>query len=319
MLIEELPAKILQADDRIGPYIRRTPLDHSRFFSDATGTNVFLKLENLQRTGSFKLRGAFNRLLSLTDAERHAGCVVASSGNHGAASAHALATLDVPGVVFVPENTASTKLSAIRETGIEVRIFGRDGLETELHARRHAERQGMLYVSPYNDPGVIAGQGTCGVEIASELATIDAAFIAVGGGGLLAGVGAYLKSKNPQVSIVACQPEASPVMARSVAAGRILDLPSDPTLSDGTAGGIEADAITFDLCRSLADDYVLVSEKDIAAAMRAFIDAHHMLLEGAAGVALAGLLARADDFRDRNVVAIVCGGNVSRETLRRVI
>ena len=318
-LAERLAENVALAADRIRPCIRSTPLDYSRRFSNESGANVWLKLENLQYTGSFKLRGAFNKLLSLTEEERSAGCVVASSGNHGAAAAHAMAELGVNGVVFVPEQTSSTKVSAIRESAIEVRFFGTDGLDTETHARQYAERNDMPYISPYNDAEVIAGQGTCGVEIARDLPEVDAVFIAVGGGGLISGVGASLKSLNRDVSIVACQPEASPVMTRSVQAGRILELPSDPTLSDGTAGGIEAKAITFDLCRSIVDDYVLVSEKQIADAMRAFIDAHHMLLEGAAGVALAGLRARAEQYRGKNVVVIICGGNISRETLRQVI
>ena len=309
----------MRAAERIAPYVRRTPLDYSRRLSNETGANVWLKLENLQYTGSFKARGAFNKLLLLPEEERAAGCVVASSGNHGAASAFAMAELGLHGVVFVPENTSSTKVSAIRESGIEVRFFGTDGLHTELHAREHAERHNMRYISPYNDVEVIAGQGSCGVEIASELQGLDAVFIAVGGGGLISGVGAFLKSIRPGVTVVACQPEASPVMTRSIQAGRIVELPSDPTLSDGTAGGIEVDAITFELCRSVVDDYVLVSEPEIAEAMRTFMDAHHMLLEGAAGVALAGLMANADDYKGKNVVVIICGGNISRQTLKEVI
>ncbi|MEX2122693.1 MAG: threonine/serine dehydratase [Woeseia sp.] len=319
MLKERLPANAVLAAHRIGACIRKTPLDYSTRFSNETGANVYLKLENLQHTGSFKSRGAFNKLLSMTEAERKAGCVVASSGNHGAASAHAMAKLGVSGVVFVPDHTSSTKVGAIRDAGGDVRFFGSDGLDTELHARDYAERHNMQYISPYNDAEVIAGQGTCGVEIAGDLSRVDAVFIAVGGGGLIGGVGAFLKSVNPGIAVVACQPEASPVMTRSIEAGRILEMPSDPTLSDGTAGGIEAQAITFELCRSIVDDYVLVSEQEIAAAMRGFIDSHHMLLEGAAGVALAGLLARAGDYEGKNVVAIICGGNISRDTLKSVI
>jgi threonine dehydratase len=319
METERLAERVARAAERVMPYVRRTPLDYSMRFSNDSGANVWMKLENLQHTGSFKLRGAFNKLLSLTEDQRNGGCVVASSGNHGAAVARAMAELGVKGIVFVPEQTSSTKVGAIRESDVEVRFFGTDGLDTEIHARQYAERNDMQYISPYNDADVVAGAGTCGVEIAESLPEVDAVFVAVGGGGLISGVGAYLKSLRSEVSVVACQPEASPVMTRSVEAGRILELHSDPTLSDGTAGGIEAQAITFDLCRSLADDYVLVSEKQIANAMRTFIDAHHMLLEGAAGVALAGLCARADQYRDKNVVVIVCGGNISRETLRQVI
>ncbi len=316
---EMLPANVVLAANRIAPHIRETPLDHSPFFSELTGANVFLKLEHLQHTGSFKLRGAFNKLLSMTAEQRAAGCVAASSGNHGAAVAFAMTKLDTTGVIFVPGGTSTTKVDAIKRAGGEVRFFGTDGLDTEIHARQYAAENGMCYLSPYNDEDVVAGQGTCGVEISKQLSKIDAIFIAVGGGGLISGVGGFLKSVNPSMSVVACQPAASAVMTESVKAGEILEMPCEPTLSDGTAGGIEADAITFELCRAIADDYVVVSEDQIAEIMRQFIDAHHMLLEGAAGVALAGLKLRADQYEAKNVVAIICGGNISRETLREII
>jgi len=316
---ERLPADIVLAANRIAPYIRETPLDHSPYFSELSGARVYLKLENLQHTGSFKLRGAFNKLLSLTSEERKAGCIAASSGNHGAAIAWAMQKLGVTGIVFVPEQTTSTKVDAIRRAGAEVRFFGTDGLDTENHARAYASAQGMAYLSPYNDEHVISGQGSCGVEIARQLSSVDAVFVAVGGGGLIGGIGAFLKSVNPVVEIVSCQPEASKVMTESVRAGRILDLPSGPTLSDGTAGGIEANAMTFDLCRDVVDRWVVVSEEQIAAAMRQFIDAHHMLLEGASGVALAGMLQIGEQFRDKTIVVVICGANISRGTLKKII
>lgn len=316
---ELLPANVVLAANRIAPHIRETPLDHSPFFSELTGANVFLKLENLQFTGSFKLRGAFNKLLSLTPEQRAAGCVAASSGNHGAAVAFAMSKLGTKGVIFIPEGTSTTKVEAIKRAGGELRFFGTDGLDTEMHAREYAAENGMCYLSPYNDEDIVAGQGTCGVEIAKQLPQADAIFVAVGGGGLISGVGSFLKSVNPTMAVLACQPAASAVMTESVKAGEILELPSQPTLSDGTAGGIEADAITFDLCRAVTDDYIVVSEDQIAEAMRQFIDAHHMLLEGAAGVALAGLRLRADSYQGKNVVVIICGGNISREMLKEVI
>lgn len=319
MRVDLLPANAVLAANRIAEHIRETPLDYSRFFSALTGANVYLKLENLQVTGSFKLRGAFNKLLSLTQAQTEAGCVAASSGNHGAAIAYAMQKRGISGVIFVPENTSSTKVDAIRGTGGDVRFFGTDGLETEQHARQYAEDHGMLYLSPYNDADVIAGQGSCGVEIARQLKDIEAIFIAVGGGGLISGVGSFLRSVHPKLQVIGCQPEASAVMAASAKAGKIVDLCSKPTLSDGTAGGIEAGAITFDICQTLVDEYVLVSEDEIAEAMREFIDAEHMLLEGAAGVAIAALKKAADRYQGCNVVVVVCGGNISRETLKQVI
>ncbi len=316
---DQLPANTVLAANRIAEFIRETPLDYSPYFSELTGANVYLKLENLQHTGSFKLRGAFNKLLSLTPKQRAAGGVAASSGNHGAAIAYAMNTLGSKGVIFVPEHTSPTKVDAIKRAGGDVRFFGTDGLDTELHAREFAAENDMTYLSPYNDADVIAGQGTCGVEIAKQLSNVDAIFIAVGGGGLISGVGSFLKSVNPAMAVVSCQPAASAVMTESVKAGKILDLPSDKTLSDGTAGGIEAGAITFEFCRDITDDYLIVSEEQIADAMRKFIDSHHMLPEGAAGVAIAGLVGSAEKYQGKNAVVIVCGGNVSRDTLKKVI
>jgi threonine dehydratase len=314
-----LPADIALAANRIKDHVRETPLEFSPWFSKQTGANVWMKLENLQLTGSFKLRGAFNKLLTMTDKERASGGVAASSGNHGAAVAYAMAKLGVTGVIFVPEKTSSAKVESIRRFGGEVRFFGTDGLDTEIHARQYAADQGMTYLSPYNDAAVIAGQGSCGVEIARQLPDVDAVYIAVGGGGLISGVGTFLKTINRKAGIISCQPTASAVMTESVRAGRILELPSGPTLSDGTAGGIEADAITFDICRDIITDYVTVSEDDIASAMRAFIDSHHLLIEGAAGVALAGLLSHDRKFNSKNIVVLICGGNISRDTLRQII
>jgi threonine dehydratase len=314
-----LPAEAALAAQRISPFVRETPLDSSPYFSELTGANVFMKLENLQHTCSFKLRGAFNKLLTMSDEQKASGCVTASSGNHGAATAYALSKLGVTGIIFVPEQTSPTKLDAIKRSGGDVRLFGTDGVDTELHARQYAQDNGMTYISPYNDAEVIAGQGTIGVELARQLDNIDLVFIAVGGGGLISGVGSFLKSVKPSISIVACQPENSAVMTRSVEAGEILDMPSEPTLSDGTAGGIEPGAITFDICREVIDIYITVSEEQIAEAMRGFIDSHHQLLEGAAGVAIAGLMTTAGEIAGKNAAVIVCGGNISRETLKKVI
>ena len=304
---------------RVAEVVRKTPLVRSTMFSDATGAEVYLKLENQQHTGSFKLRGAANCLMTLSQEQRDKGCVAASSGNHGAAVAYAMRELETKGVIFVPEQTSSAKIDAIRGYGGDVRFFGTDGLDTEQHAREFAANNGMYYLSPYNDAEVIAGQGTCGIEIAGQLPDVDAVFIAVGGGGLMSGVGSVLKTHNPDVRLIACQPEASAVMAKSIEAGRILDLPSDPTLSDGTAGGIESGSITFELCRELVDEFVLVSEQQIAAAMRQYIDAEQHQIEGAAGVAVAALLNRHDAVKGAKIVVIICGGNISEETLKSVL
>ncbi len=317
--IGKFAAAAEQASSRIAGLVRETPLEYSPQFSADLGADVWFKLENLQHTGSFKLRGAANRLMTLNAGQRAAGVVAASSGNHGAGVAYAMQKLNTRGVVFVPEGTSRIKVDAIRSYGTDVEYVGTDGLDTELHARAFARDNGMFYISPYNDEQVVAGQGTCGVEIVKQLPTVDAAFIAVGGGGLIGGTGSVLKASNPDVLLVGCQPAASAVMARSVEAGTILELPSGPTLSDGTAGGIEEGSITFDLCRELVDEFAVVNEGEIAESIRLYIDRQHQLLEGSAGVAVAGLMEHRDTIRGKRVVVVICGANISRDVLKEVL
>ncbi len=317
-IIRATAARVREAAERLRDYVVRTPLRYSQAFSGSTGADVWFKLENLQDTGSFKLRGATNRLLTLSQQERAAGCVAASSGNHGAAVACAMQKLSTTGIVFVPEQTSPAKVDKIRAYGGDVRFFGHDGLDTEQHARDYAASHDMLYLSPYNDEEVVAGQGTCGAEITQQLPDVDTVLIAVGGGGLIGGCGAVLRAHNPGVRIIGCQPAASPVMARSIEAGEILDLPSEPTLSDGTAGGIESGSVTFPLNQAVVDEFVTVSEAEIASAMRHYMEAEGQVIEGAAGVAVAALLKRRQDLAGEKVVVVICGANVSDETLAAV-
>ena len=310
---------IEQAVQRIYTVARRTPCDRSAYLSGRCGAEVWLKLENLQYTGSFKLRGAANRLMTMDADQRARGCVVASSGNHGIACAHAMARLGIDGEIFVPENVNPAKVEAIRLQGGRVSVRGRESGETERLAREHAARSGMTYVSPYNDVDVVCGQGTVGYELLLTLPAVDTVFVAVGGGGLIGGIGAWLKHHRPQVRIIGCLPENSAVMARSVAAGHVVDLECRPTLSDGTAGNMDHDAITFPLCRALVDRYVEVSEAEIAAALRLAIDHEHMLMEGAAGVALAGLLKCANDETGTTRAVVICGANIDSATLHRAL
>ncbi|MDH3615802.1 MAG: threonine/serine dehydratase [Gammaproteobacteria bacterium] len=316
--IERTAERARAAAERIGGLVLETPLVHSIAFSAATGANVYFKLENLQATGSFKLRGATNRLMTLSEEHRSRGCVVASSGNHGAAVACAMQKLATSGVIFVPEQTSTAKVDAIRSYGGEVVFFGTDGLDTEQHAREFADRNGMYYLSPYNDSQVIAGQGTCAVEIIEQLPDVDAVFVAVGGGGLIAGAGSVLKDYKPSIRVIGCQPEASPVMARSIDAGHIVEMHSEPTLSDGTAGGIEAGAITFPLNQAVVDEFVLVDEEQISSAMRLYMNSEGDTIEGAAGVAVAALIELGDSVRSQNIVVIICGGNISASKLEQV-
>lgn len=313
---------ILEAHSRLKPYVLQTPLVHSLAFSQATGAKVWLKLENLQHTGSFKVRGALNKLLSLSPEQLAKGVVAASSGNHGAGMAWGLSRLGAKGIVFVPEGASETKIEAIRCLGAEVRIYGRDGVGTEVYARQYADEYKLSYVSPYNDPDVIAGQGTIGIEIALQMSGLvqpDVVFVTVGGGGMISGIASHMKSVYTKVQIVGCQPENDAAMLASVRAGRIIEIKAKPTISDGSAGGLEPGAITFDLCRRLVDTWVTVSEAEIRAAMRAFLESEQGGLEGAAGVALAAFLKTAEQYKGKTVVIVICGANISPKKLKTVL
>ncbi len=326
----ELSESIHRAHTRLSSYIRETPLDYSLAFSQMTGANVWFKLENLQHTGSFKLRGAMNKLLSLSPAQLAQGMVTASSGNHGAGVAYGLSKLGAKGMVFVNEGASPTKLEAIRRYGAQVRLFGTSGDDTEIFARQYAEQNGMVYISPYNDLDVIAGQGTIGVEIAQQIGDPVGAtgqsplqpitvFVTVGGGGLISGIAAYLKLVNSNLKIIGCQPENDAAMLASVQAGSITAIEAKPTLSDGSAGGLEPGSVTFDLCKTLVDDWVTVSEEEIVTAMQRFLNIQHQLLEGAAGVALASFIKTAAHYQGQRVVVLICGANISLQTLKTLL
>lgn len=317
--LSALHASVQSAAKRIRPFVLETPLERSAVLSSLTGMQVFCKFENLQHTGSFKPRGAFNKILSLRQEQKARGLVAASTGNHGAAVAYALATLDLRGIIFVPEGVSGAKVEKIRQLGAEVRHAGAHSGETEQFARRFAQERDLTYVSPYNDWDVVAGQGTIGVELVQTLPTIDILVASLGGGGMIGGIGGYLKAINPNVRVIAASPHNSKAMIESLRASRIVEVEHLPTLSDGTAGGIEPDAITLQLCASVVDECIEVSEDEIRAAMRLFIEAHHMLLEGAAGVAIAAVLRLAKRAPGANVAVVVCGANISAETLKAAL
>lgn len=309
---------------RIRPFVRPTPLEFSPVLSELGGDTVYLKAENLQATGSFKVRGAFNKLLTLSPSDLARGVVAASSGNHGAAVAYALKQLGAPGVIFVPEHAAASKVAAIRRLGAEVRVHGDDSVIAEQAARAFAAETGCVYISPYNDWEVIAGQSTIGLEIARDLPTLQTVYVTVGGGGLAGGIAAYLKGNHRElarrpVHIVGCLPANSPVMLASVRNGSVVEMASLPTLSDGSAGGIETDAVTFGLCQHLIDDWIVVEEDEIATAIRLLAETHHYLIEGAAGVAVAAYLKDPHRGQQRNAAIVLCGANIDLNVLRRVL
>jgi threonine dehydratase len=282
--------------------------------SASSRADVFLKLENLQETGSFKLRGAANKLLSLPGAQAARGIVAASNGNHALAVATIGRELGIPVEVFVSEHVDPLRRSKIESMQALVQTVGGNSLLAEQTARRAAEKSGRTYVSPYNDRDVVTGQATIAVEILRQLSRCgtsgpDAVFVAVGGGGLIGGIGLHLKSVSPVTEIVGCWPENSPVLYECLRAGEIIDVEEKPTLSVSTAGGMEADAVTLSIAQQVIDRKVLVTEAEILDASRRIYREEDQLIEGAAAVAVAAFLKSAGDYAGKTVVIVICGGN----------
>ncbi|MBL8727520.1 MAG: pyridoxal-phosphate dependent enzyme [Planctomycetes bacterium] len=313
-----LAHEVMAAARRLGDLVVRTPVVPCPWLSAATGADVRLKLENVQRTGSFKLRGALHALLRLSPAQRRHGVVCASSGNHGLGVATAAAQLQLAAAVFVPESTPAGKVAAIERAGASVERFGADCVDTERHAREVAAATGRHYVSPYNDADVVAGQGTVAVELLAQWPDVEVVYVALGGGGLIGGMAAYARSVRPAIEFVACSPSASAAMAACVRQGRIVDVPCEPTWSDSTAGGVEPGALTFPLCQQLIDRFVDVDEPAIEHALLAMLGEQHLLVEGAAAVAVAGCRQDAPPA-GRRAAIVVCGGNLPLPLLQRLL
>ena len=314
-----LVREIVAAERRIRPIVRETPVDFSHTLSARSSAQVYLKLEHLQHTGSFKLRGAVNKMLSLTKAARRSGVIAASTGNHGMAVSYAACELGTKATIYMSPGVAKVKLDMIRALGGKPVFYGKNPVDAESRAREVAERSSVPFISPYNDEDVIAGQGTLGVELHRQIENVDAVFVSVGGGGLISGIAAYLKSKQPRVKIIGCWAKNSCVLYQSLRAGRIGVFPEKPTISDGTAGGVEPGAITFELCRSLIDDTVLVTESEILRAMKLILRGDRWLVEGAAGVAVAGFLKQQRKFAGKKVALVLCGRNIPAEKAKKLL
>ena len=311
--------EILRAEERIRPHVLQTPVIHSMPLSVLSGAEVHLKMESEQYTNSFKARGAMNKVLSLTGEEWALGVVTASTGNHAQGVARACMIAGCPGTIYLPNRVDPSKAEAIRRYPVDLVFHEGDALETELHAKHQAAVQGRVWISPYNDPQIIGGQGTIGIELSRQLPSMDDVLITVGGGGLIGGVAVYLKAHMPRVRIIGCLPERSAAMYHCVRAGKIVSTEQHDTLSDGSAGDVEQGSMTFPVCRDLVDDYILVSEDEIGRAIRFMVEAHHKIVEGAAAVSVAALLKRKDDFRGRTAVILICGANIAASTLAAVL
>jgi threonine dehydratase len=311
-------AKIAEAYARIKKDIVRTPVEFSHPLSDRTGARVFAKWECDQITGSFKLRGALNKLRSLAAQERACGVVSASTGNHGSAISHASRLEGTDLILFLPETVSAAKRKKLEEMGVRPEIRGASCEQTEAHAREYAGRTGRIFISPYNDWDIVFGAGTVGLEAGEDLPDVRDVLVPVGGGGLIAGIASYLRTARPDARAIGVEPETSAFMAASVAAGRLVDIDERPTIADAVAGGIEPGAITFPLYRDFVGGTLVVPEGLIAESMTLLYETHGRMIEGAGALPLAGLLAFPDLFRDREVLLVVSGRNVGPDRFKEI-
>jgi threonine dehydratase len=309
---------IYLAQQRLRPYIIHTPLQRSPLLSAQLGFDVWLKTENRQHTGSFKPRGALNKIMSLSDKERAKGIVAASAGNHALGVAYAAQVLGLTQVdVYVQANAAPAKIAKLKHYNINLHLVGQSFEEAQQAALAHAERTGAIYISAYDDVDVVAGQGTVGLEIMHDLPDVDTIVVPIGGGGLIAGIATVAKTINPLIKVIGVNPEASPSAYLSKRDGQPYDpYDHEPTLAHGLAGGFGR--VPFMIGMMLIDDIVLVSEDEMKRGIAALIDSDQILLEASGVAAIAAVLAGKVTDAGK-CVAVLSGGNIDAETLRLVL
>ncbi|MGL4322270.1 MAG: pyridoxal-phosphate dependent enzyme [Paracoccaceae bacterium] len=305
-LIAQTAARAHAAHARIRGLIYETPLLPSQGIGARLSVDLHFKAENFQHTGSFKLRGATNKLSILGQGAR---AITASSGNHGIACSHSALRTGARLTVVLPETVLPAKLARIRSYGTDVIIHGADSGLAEAHAQQISRERGIAYISPYNDPDIIAGQGTAGVEMLAQHPGLDAVFISLGGGGLVSGIGSVLKAVNPAIQVYGVSATASAALAAALRSGAVHDVPHLDTLADGCAGGMDADSITLPVASAVIDQLIDCSEAEIVSALRAMAHEENQIVEGAAALALAGFLQIAGTFKGKSVAIVTCGAN----------
>lgn len=306
-------ADIFAARERLIPYLRPTPLEHV----PQLGAQVWLKLENANRTHSFKIRGALNAMLSLDEAARARGIVTASSGNHAQGVAYAAHLLGLPAKILMPVHTPKRKVDGVRRYGAEVVLFGANYDETELEGRRLEQAEGRTFVSPYNDARVIAGAGTVGLEIVEEVPQVERVIVPASGCGLISGVGLAVKHHNPAIEVIGVNALSAPALYNWLYGGHRPQIWE--TLAEALSGEIEVGSITFDITKQVVDRCELVTEEQIATAMHWLMVNAGWIAEGGGSVGVAVLLAGVIPLDERPTAVVISGGNVDEATLRQII
>ncbi|MFT4921848.1 MAG: threonine dehydratase [Haloarculaceae archaeon] len=307
------------ARDRVAETARRTPLDYSHTFSEMTGADVHLKLETFQRTGSFKIRGATNRIATLSESERDAGVVTASAGNHAQGVALAASRMDVDSTVVMPEDAPIAKVKATRNYGADIILHGNDYGEAEARAHEIEREEGRYYLHAFDDPMVMAGQGTLGLEIVEDLPEVETVVVPIGGGGLISGIATAVKGRRPEARVVGVQAAGASSVASSLEKGERVVLDEVDTIADGIATPGVGEQ-TLEVIQERVDEVVTVTDDEIAIALTTLLERGKTLVEGAGAVPLAALLSDAFDYADdETVVPALCGGNIDMNTLTKVV
>ena len=307
------------AGERVAETTRQTPLEYSHTFSAMTGAEVHLKLELFQRTGSFKLRGATNRIATLSEGERENGVVTASAGNHAQGVALAATRIGVDSTIVMPEHAPISKVKATRSYGGSVVLYGEDYDAAAERAHEIEREEGRTYVHAFDDDYVMAGQGTIGLEIHDELPEVDTVVVPIGGGGLISGIATALDGLDPSIRVVGVQAEGASSVAESLAKGERVERDSVETIADGIATRTVGER-TFEVIRERVDEVVTVSDSEIAVALTTLLERSKTLAEGAGAVALAAVIEGKFDYADDEVIVpALCGGNIDLNTLTNVI
>ncbi|RKL62523.1 threonine ammonia-lyase [Thermoanaerobacteraceae bacterium SP2] len=309
---------IREAREILKSVVYKTGVVHNTTFSEMSGNSVCLKMENLQKTGSFKLRGAFNKIAHLTDEEKRHGVIASSAGNHAQGVAMGATFYGIKSTIVMPKHAPLSKISATKSYGADVVLCGNVYDEAYAEAMRLQKETGATFIHPFNDPQVIAGQGTIGLEILEDLPDADAIVVPIGGGGLISGVSIAAKSIKPGIKIIGVQSKNMPSMAESVENKKITTVDGTPTIADGIAVKTPGE-LTFSIIRKYVDNIITVDEDEIANAILLLLERAKVIAEGAGAVPVAAILNRMEDFRDKKIVALVSGGNIDVNILSRII
>ncbi|NOZ62796.1 MAG: pyridoxal-phosphate dependent enzyme [Calditrichaeota bacterium] len=317
-MYSETTVKSKSALRRIKKYIRHTPLDEFKELSQQTFNKIFLKLENWQETGSFKVRGALNRMLTLSEKEKSDGVITASAGNHGLGVAYASELLGIKARIVAPVSAAPTKIQMLHNFGVEVVQAGRDYDESEDVAHRIENDCQLTFVHAFEDPYIIAGQGTIALEILESLPEADMIVVPVGGGGLISGVAIAAKQIKSNIKIIGVQSEASPAMYRAWKSNQAIESPIRETVADGLAGRLVSPTMLATV-QKYVDDFVLVSEEEIVDAMLYLLETKHILVEGAAAVGIAAVKNRHLSGENENIAIVISGRNIDLKIVKKIL